>query len=48
MALDSVGACFVFFFDVRFKVTAFISFKIQVRRTFDDLYCLYFKSEVMV
>lgn len=49
MALDSVGACFVFFFlDVRFKVAPFISFKIQVRRTFDDLYCLYFKSEVMV
>ena len=37
-----------FFLDVWFKVAAFISFKIQVRRTFDDLYCLYFKSEVMV
>ena len=37
-----------FFLDVRFKAAAFISFKIQVRSTFDDLYCLYFKSEVMV
>lgn len=39
---------FFFFLDVRFKVDSFISFKIQFRRTFDDLYCLYFKSEVMV